>query len=219
MPQITIAVIEIDYNVSFPTISFDVELVVPDNIPVVGGKTYELGSGSISLLNPSLDFPISVGPVSGNLNFSLDTAHCEFCVGGSISLDVLVHTFHWNIGPECVQYMTPFSLPEPSWSVNPVILDSATVQAAIDATPVGQFTNDNGVSTLRNDSVTQGLIQGFFVFSGAGAFVEQMLACAEKLEQNYSAQLAARASQGAATPGTSSAPDRKSTRLNSSHSQ
>ncbi|HET6893014.1 MAG TPA: hypothetical protein VFH31_18055 [Pyrinomonadaceae bacterium] len=198
MSSIDIGPITIESSVNFPNISFDVVFVVPDKIPFVGGKKYDLGGSSISLENPSVDLPFSEGPISGDIRFTLDTSHCEFTVAGSLQLKIPeVHTWSWHIGPESVRYMTPFSLTEPSWSVNPVKLDPGTLQSKVNSAPIK---SDLGAGqSLRNDTATQNLIRGFFMFAGAEGFVEQSIQSAQWIAGEHSAQITRAAAVGSGT--------------------
>jgi hypothetical protein len=201
MSSVDLGLIKIDYSLNFPSISFDVLLVVPHKIPVEGGKKFHLGGGSISLEKPSLDLPFSEGPVSGDIRFTLDTSRCEFTVSGSVKLKIpLVHTWRWHIGPESIRYMTPFALTEPPWSVNPEKLVLGDLQSAVSSAPDSNVKSDKGAGLhMRNDAVTQGLIRGFLTFAGAEGFIDQTIKSAQWIAEEHSAQMSKVVSGGSAS--------------------
>src|SRR5215467_13857555 len=148
MSSLVIGILEIDYTVAYPTVSFDLCIVVPDNIPGVGGKKYGLGGTSISIENPSIRFPVSEGPLSGFIELALNTHRTEFIVSGEVDLDIKVYSHSWQIGPVAVQYMNPLVLPEPDWSVNPTKIPSDALQAAVNSTPDNRMFSDGGDTNL-----------------------------------------------------------------------
>jgi hypothetical protein len=202
MPSVVVGVLEIDYSVAYPAVSFDLSIVVPDQVPVVGGKRYGLGGTSISLENPSVRIPISEGPLSGFIDFTLNTSRAEFSVGGEVDLDVTVYSHSWPIGPKRVRYMNRLVLVEPPWSVNPIKIPGEALQAAVNSAPDNQIIPDSGASNLRNDSATQAMIRGLLTFAGAGHLVDNMIAAAQKIGAAIASQTVQRAAVGAAAGGT-----------------
>ena len=207
MPSINIGIVELDYSINYPSVSFEVSIVIPDNIPVVGDKRYDLGGTSISLQNPSATFPISLGPLSGQITFALDTTHTDFSVSGGIDLDVTaysvtVYSHHWDIGPASFQYMKPFILTEPYWSVNPEKIDPGALQAAINGAPDSKVHSAGGATALRNDPATQELIRGLLLFAGAEGFVDQMTSYAQRISDSRSRMLTRAAGAGSGSAVT-----------------
>jgi hypothetical protein len=196
MASVNIGIVELDYSISYPSISFEVSIVIPDNIPVVGDKRYDLGGTSISLQNPSVTFPVSIWPLSGQITFALDTTHTEFSVSGEIDLDVTVYSHDWPIGPAYFQYMKPFILTEPYWSVNPEKIDAGALQAAINGAPDSKVHSAGGATALHNDPATQELIRGLLLFAGAEGFVDQMTSYAQRISDSRSRMLTRAAGAG-----------------------
>jgi hypothetical protein len=194
MATISLDGLSVEYTVAYPYVSLDVSFRVPDGIPFVGGKSYSLGRVALTLVQTSVDLPIDAGPLSGSIRFNLDPSRCSFSIGGHVKLG----PWRWNIGPGFAMYMTPFSLAEPSWSVNPVILDPAAFQARINSAPVGSVGSCAGAVQLQNDPATQQAIRSVFAFCGAGDFVDQMTATARHLGEGLRARQSARGSDTAA---------------------
>jgi hypothetical protein len=193
MPTITVDVISVDYSVNYPFLSLAVNFAVPDNIPIIGGKSYYLGGGSIYLGNTQIGIPFEEGPLSASITFNLNASACSFSVQGWIKISPF---WYWSIGPGSASYATPFSLAEPPWSSNPVKLDPAALQAQIDSAQAGQAGSRTGAPSLRNDPQTQQQIRSLFEFCGAGGFVDQMIATAQHLQVMRAKQLAAQRASG-----------------------
>src|SRR5262249_8041482 len=201
MPSVVIGVLEIDYTVAYPAVSFDLSVVVPDNIPDVGGKKYGLGGTSISLEKRSIRFPISEGPLSGFIELALNPTRTEFTISGEVDLDIKVYSHSWQIGPEAIRYMTPLGLPEPDWSTDPIKIPLEALQAAVNNAPDDRKFSDSGATNLRNDSMTQGLIRGLLTFAGAPDLIHRMIISAKYLGAAFPAQTVQRASVGMAAGG------------------
>lgn len=190
---------EVDYDVSFPNISIEVYFVAPK---LLGGKRYDLGGGSLSVQNPSFTIPVSLGPLSGSITLSLKPP--QMCIGGSISFDALVHTYHFPIGTVCFNYTSPVVLAEPPWSVHPAIIDQASLQKRINNS---HRKSGSGATHITNDPTTQAIMRGLFEFVGLGDFVGKMIAQAQNLV-GYQ-KMARLASEGAKLDAATPASDRE----------
>ena len=183
MTLIRLDLVEIDYNVAYPEVDFSVAFIAPNNIPFIGGKRYDLGSTSLSLENTATAIPFSSGPLSVRITLTLDVNRCEVTVGGNADFDVLVHTYHWDIGPTSFEYLGPFILPEPPWSVNPVKVDPAALQAAINSAPDDRVKSGGGATSLRGDPATEAEVRCLLQFTGAGHFADQMIRSAQSIKE------------------------------------
>ena len=191
MPTASIGIATVSFDIDYPNISGEIELDIPGKIPKVGGKKIKLDSFSISLQNPSVTLSIPAEFFDGSITVALDTTHCEVQVSGKVKLDVIVHKFHWRIGPASIPYMTPFSLPEPSWSVNPTLLDKTALQSSINNASQSQKTQGQGPSP-QNDDAIKAELTALFAFCGAASFIDDLIDAAKTLDQTFSLATQAR---------------------------
>ena len=187
MPSIDLGIIELTYDVNFPTIDFGLELKVPSHIPEYGGKTYNIQSFSLSLDDPSTTISIDVVVFSGSVTVGLNFPRCEIQVSGEVSLDLIVKHYHWKVGPANISYMTPLVFAEPSWSVNPEILDPAALQAAVNSAPPP---GSSSGPPMANDAATKAKIVALLTFGGAAGLITDLIAGAVKLSGDLQRDLA-----------------------------
>ncbi len=173
MPTLDLGIASLSFDVNYPNIDMQIDLVIPHDIPEVGGKQYTLKQFSLSILDPTITIGVDLHLFGGSITVGLDFTTCEVQVSGKVELDV-VKKFRWNVGPASIQYMTPLLLLEPSWSVNPVTVDQATLEAAVKAAPQSSTASKAGPS-VASDSATQELLKAIFYFAGAGTFIDDML--------------------------------------------
>lgn len=192
MPSQNLGIAVISFDVNYPNITGEIDLEIPHKIPKIGGKTFKLDSFSLSLSNPQVTISIPIEFFKGSITVELDTTNCTVQVSGEVEIDVFHYKDKWPVGPISIPYMIPLSLPEPSWSVNPTILNATTLQSSINSAPPSQTASATG-PTLQNDDATKAELAAIFLFHGAETFIADLIAIAVKLVGNYSPALAAKA--------------------------
>jgi hypothetical protein len=190
MPTIDLGIIDVTFNINYPTIDFGLELKIPHHIPKYGGKTYRLDSFSLSLTQPTIT--IGIDPfhaVGGSVTVELNFPRCEVQVSGEVTLDLKIKHHHWKVGPVNIPYMNPLSFAEPSWSVNPITPDLATLQSLVNSAPAPESA---GGPSLKNDAATQAEILALLIFSGAATLIDDLISAAVRLSANLQRDLASR---------------------------
>lgn len=187
---INLGIAAVSYEVNYPNIDCEIDLEIPHGIPKVGGKKFELEKFSLSLQDPTITIPVDLlDLLKGSITVGLDFTRCEIQVSGEVKLDVIVKTFHWKIGPANIPYMNPLSLTEPSWSVNPLLLDASKLQAAINSAP--PQLNQSG-PPVQNDSATQAALKALLTFAGAGNLIDNLTTGVNNYTVNLQQALASR---------------------------
>lgn len=187
MPSTDLGIAKVSFEVNYPTIDCEVDLEIPHHIPKVGGKKFKLDSFSLSVQNPSITIPVNLELFGGSITVGLNFSTCQVQVSGEVKLDV-IKKYHWKIGPANIPYMSPLTLAEPSWSVNPAILDPSNLQSLIN----NGKKNQNPGPPVRNDDATKDELKALLLFSGAGSLLNDLVTAANDFNSNLQEDLKSR---------------------------
>lgn len=188
MPTLNAGIVTISFELNYPNVEGEIDLVIPDHIPKYGGKTITLDQFSLTLQSPQITIPLNLEFFEGSVTIELDMTNCQVLISGGVEIH-FGHRWRWTVGPASISYMNPLSFTEPSWSQNPVTLDATTLQTAINSAPAQNTGTASGPPSVHNDEITQAALRGLLTFCGASNLIADMQAMAKTLNTNYAEAL------------------------------
>jgi hypothetical protein len=189
-PTVDVGPFDFDVSLVYPSdlsqppyINVAASLVIPNSIPIVGGKSFDLGSFNVSLgsINASLpiNFSIGIASLSGSVAATLDSSTASVSLGGGLSINAFGHSiYNVPFSESSFQYGTPFSIADPPWSRDPTPLDAGAFQRTMQAGVAAPF---QGPQSLDNSPAAQAFVEGLFQLFGVADITSFMTAQAQRI--------------------------------------